>query len=658
MSALDALKEGNLQLLLDLLNVENSEEEFDVDKAYPEEKFKTLLHVAVEKQNVEAVKYLCTAGADVNAANRLLQTTAIHVAARKGNVEIMRILLANKANPNAVTADGKAPIHILAKKCAGDCGNESLKRCLKLLLNQKDLEVDKRDSSGGQTALHAVAVSDVLDHLGFVELVSLFLIHGADFSLKCDGDEGQTIREIVKEKVNPREFQNLLDLSDISAGPGSISSAIRNDLMNLINEAELGRANYDAFEAALNLAQKSDLASNNPGEPTLIQRACEVGLTLHVQALLARGADPNLVPKGTTPALIAAAKNGHSEVIKIMKEHKLGGTILDAGGTDFSIVDGRSRTTVLHSILRKPFSDEGTFLSADKTNMEERYTQCLRVILEDCGDAISTPFEHEIRKVINALDEMGNTSLHYATQMWPQSIVRLLLEKGANIGMRNAYNEIPVENILPETMEAFLDEFCLTSEGDLTNKDFKVTVRYDFLAPTRDLDDFEEQDGSSSGKKQPLQRMEGGWTGNGIDAEKQHNSSFDSGTGGNGSYRLPLPETEVLWYMSQSKRHRHLLKHPVITSFLWMKWKRIASSYNKNLLFYFTFVICLTAYIFVLYGGRSLRAKSVLWEQCGGGEGPEVNGSSSSEASALDLPVEVDVLWYLNTIFLIILAIR
>ena len=178
-SALDALNEGNLQLLLDLLNVENtSEDEFSVNKAYPEEKFKTLLHIAAEKQNVDAVKYLCAAGADTNHANRLLQTTALHVAARKGNVEIMRILLANKANPNAVTADGKAPIHILAKKCAADCSNETLKRCLKLLLNQKDLEVDKRDSAGGQTALYAVAVSDVLDHLGFVELVSLLsLIH-------------------------------------------------------------------------------------------------------------------------------------------------------------------------------------------------------------------------------------------------------------------------------------------------------------------------------------------------------------------------------------------------------------------------------------------------------------------------------------------------
>ena len=41
--------------------------------------------------------------------------------------------------------------------------------------------------------------------------------------------------------------------------------------------------------------------------------------------------------------------------------------------------------------------------------------------------------------------------------------------------VQNVYEEAPVEDILPETMEAFLDEFCLTSHGDLTNKDFKVS---------------------------------------------------------------------------------------------------------------------------------------------------------------------------------------
>ena len=32
-------------------------------------------------------------------------------------------------------------------------------------------------------------------------------------------------------------------------------------------------------------------------------------------------------------------------------------------------------------------------------------------------------------------------------------------------------------------MEAFLDEFCLKSEGNVTNNNFKITARFDFIAP-------------------------------------------------------------------------------------------------------------------------------------------------------------------------------
>ena len=48
-------------------------------------------------------------------------------------------------------------------------------------------------------------------------------------------------------------------------------------------------------------------------------------------------------------------------------------------------------------------------------------------------DEMMTSF---IREVINVLDRMGNAPLHYATQMWSQSVVRMLLERGANIGMK------------------------------------------------------------------------------------------------------------------------------------------------------------------------------------------------------------------------------
>ena len=73
--------------------------------------------------------------------------------------------------------------------------------------------------------------------------------------------------------------------------------------------------------------------------------------------------------------------------------------------------------------------------------------------------------------------------------------------------------------------------------------------------------------------------------------------------------KFPLPETEALWHMGQSKEHRHLLKHPVITSFLWLKWARIRPFFNRNLRFYCLFVYLLTWYIFENFGGIGLKAE-------------------------------------------------
>ena len=51
-----------------------------------------------------------------------------------------------------------------------------------------------------------------------------------------------------------------------------------------------------------------------------------------------------------------------------------------------------------------------------------------------------------------------------------QATARMLMERGANIGMRNLFEETPISLILPETMEQFLDDHCLTSRGEVRNE--------------------------------------------------------------------------------------------------------------------------------------------------------------------------------------------
>jgi hypothetical protein len=81
--------------------------------------------------------------------------------------------------------------------------------------------------------------------------------------------------------------------------------------------------------------------------------------------------------------------------------------------------------------------------------------------------------------------------------MWPQSVVRHLLESGANIGVKNIYDEVPIAQILPETMEQFLNEHCLVSEGNVTNDNFKITLNFDFLVPPYEQEQFKVKNGAA-----------------------------------------------------------------------------------------------------------------------------------------------------------------
>ena len=64
--------------------------------------------------------------------------------------------------------------------------------------------------------------------------------------------------------------------------------------------------------------------------------------------------------------------------------------------------------------------------------------------------------------------------------------------------------------------------------------------------------------------------------------------------------------------MAKSADHRRHLNHPVIASFLSLKWSRISFLYNINIAFVFLMVAILTSYIFANYAGPSLDVTSPL----------------------------------------------
>lgn len=72
-----------------------------------------LLHWAVDGGHTEPVRYLLTAGADVNAAKRN-GVTPLHIAVARGNLVIVRLLMRHGANPKVLDQRGRTPISMAA----------------------------------------------------------------------------------------------------------------------------------------------------------------------------------------------------------------------------------------------------------------------------------------------------------------------------------------------------------------------------------------------------------------------------------------------------------------------------------------------------------------------------------------------------------------
>ena len=172
------------------------------------------------------------------------------------------------------------------------------------------------------------------------------------------------------------------------------------------------------------------------------------------------GADPNVPKPGlsTPPPLLIAASMGLLEVVKALL----------ARGADVSVTFGKTHETVLHCILKKGQGQANS------------YHEILLHLLQN------EKTRRKLLCVINMRDKLDNTALHYATQKWDQATVRLLLECGANIGMKNHWEEVPISKISPDTMEAFLDEFCIEARGDVNHENFELTFDYSFLAPPKE----------------------------------------------------------------------------------------------------------------------------------------------------------------------------
>ncbi|XP_043261776.1 transient receptor potential cation channel protein painless isoform X2 [Colletes gigas] len=158
---------------------------------------------------------------------------------------------------------------------------------------------------------------------------------------------------------------------------------------------------------------------------------------------------------------------------------------------------------------------------------------------------------------VRCTDNKGNTPLHYAARADCREAVTLLLEKGSYIGHMNNFGVPPVADISVSTLSQYFDD-CIQTRKERTTE-YTIEFNYKSLMPHDTVGSAEYQDKSTIGHQKR--------------------------------------EMDIFQYIADNSNLKYLLKHPLLSSFLYLKWHRIRHILYLNFAFYVLVYLLLNTYI-------------------------------------------------------------
>ena len=265
----------------------------------------TPLHEAVEEGNAEIVQILVDAGADIEAEGFMGQTP-LGLAAEEGATEIMQILLGQGADNGTPEGEDKQSPAIGSEALftAIESGNVTLVN----LLVEAGADVNAAEGFGGNTPLHE-AVEE-----GNAEIVQILVDAGAD--IEAEGFMGQTPLGLAAEEGASEIMQILLGQgadSGTPEGEDRQSPTIGSEaLFTAIEKGDVETVRL-LVEAGADVNAAEGFGGNTP-----LHEAVEEGNTEIVQILVDAGADIETEGfMGRTP-LSLAAEEGATEIMRIL----------------------------------------------------------------------------------------------------------------------------------------------------------------------------------------------------------------------------------------------------------------------------------------------------------------------------------------------------
>jgi ankyrin repeat protein len=406
----------------------------------------TALHYAVRADDRPTIAALIKSGANVNAANRY-GVTPLALAATNGSADVIDTLLQSGADPNAASPDGETVLMTAARTGS--------RAAVQALLN-RGAAVNAREQQFGETALMWAAAED------HPEVVRQLIDAGADTDARSASQQFAPFRFNLATMVNTVLPRGHLTALMLAARQGGLASA---------------RVLADAG-AALDLA--------DPDNTTALVTAIING-HYDVAALLAeRGADPSiadaagmtavyaLVDMHTQPPMInrpTRKPSGDVEDLDLLKlllahggkpdaalrapilarYHNVGDAQLGAGATPLMRA-AKSRDLAAMRILldagADPKRQSATGATALMFAAAPPRAAATSALEQASLDAIALCLDRGAE--VNAVNASGQTALHLASPAGQDSaIVKLLLSRGANAGIRDKQGRTPFDPLRP-----------------------------------------------------------------------------------------------------------------------------------------------------------------------------------------------------------------
>lgn len=468
--------------------------------------------------------------------------------------EAVAQLLEAKAHVNARDDSGSSILHTIAiemsKKTRDESQQNLLLECLSTIESHPEIDLEARNNAFNTPLVEAAERLLRRPSTALILFCKKLILRGA--SLEARNSEGKSVRQLLENK-------SILTPDVLRERKPSPRRPLLSQLLESIMMGEKGERVAELLKG-LEEDEAENLSNSYLGKRPLLFFAVKDADLQTVNSLLNAGADSWRKDLSGKMCLHKALSRGNPEILKCiidnMKEKK------NLGRRD-KINMWDESYNLLQNILENHQKD-----LVPKPDVD--HMKCLKIFLKEVKANVNSGITGDINQSI----------LHLAASFNNQEAAKMLLEKGAYLGSKKFVFQNDRGTVLkvlrPDTLEKAMDG-CITHQQvsdqsknsdnteDITSPDYTLNLNYEFLIPPSSDNSSSFQDNDPSDRRN---------------------------------------EVKTLMEVSQNKAHRKAIKHPLIQTFLYAKWRKVLPLYILNLLFYLTFVILLTLF---MYSVRDLR---------------------------------------------------